>query len=69
MHVGYGVNEYGTLVSLHRCDTCGGEFSLCPAVTPEKKGWGSCLGVECVSYDPRRDADKLFAAGEVKRDE
>ena len=69
MHKGYGLNEYGTPVSFHICDTCGSEFNVCPAKTPEAKGWGSCMSTVYPSYDPRRDADKLFGEGKVMRDD
>lgn len=66
MHLGYDKNAYGTLISKHRCDTCGTEFSLCPAVPPEKKGWENCLAPKCASYDVSRDVDKMLESGEVE---
>jgi hypothetical protein len=60
-HLGYGKNEFGTTVSLHRCDTCDGEFTLCPAIPPDRvHRWENCLARECASYDPERDVDRLF---------
>ena len=58
MLVGLSNNEYGTATSVHTCDSCGGTFTVCPAVG--NKGWESCLAEDCPSYDPKRDADKLF---------
>lgn len=59
-HLGYDKNEYGTRISKHRCETCGNEFTLCPAIFPEQKGWENCLAVGCASYDRSRDLDRLF---------
>ena len=59
-HIGYGKNEYGTTISKHQCEACGNEFTLCPAVFPEQKGWENCLAKTCTSYDKSRDADLLF---------
>ena len=63
MHKGYTANEYGTTVSKHVCDTCGGEFTVCPAAFPETKGWDSCLQPQCASYDASRDVDKMLEEG------
>jgi hypothetical protein len=59
-HLGYDKNEHGTRISKHRCDACGEEFTVCPPVYPEQKGWGNCMGKACTSYDPKRDMDLLF---------
>jgi hypothetical protein len=59
-HLGYEKNEYGTQISRHRCEACGSEFTLCPPVYPEQKGWENCLGAQCTSYDRSRDIDLLF---------
>lgn len=54
-------NEHGTGVSFFECNTCGVEYSICPAVPPDKhQDWSMCLSEECDSYDPHRDADVLF---------
>jgi hypothetical protein len=56
-------NEYGTPVSVHRCDTCGVEFTVCPSVpdgSPRLDDWGSCLAETCDSYDIARDVDMFF---------
>lgn len=61
-------NEYGTPVTLYRCGSCAGTFTVCPAVAPEHDDqWAGCLGETCGSYDPHRDGDKLFDAGRVHR--
>ena len=52
-------NEYGTPISEHLCETCFTTFTLCPA-RPNDKGWKNCLGIECPSYDSKRDIDKYF---------
>ncbi len=69
MKIGMSNNEYSTSVSVHICDTCGGKFTVCPAIADNTKGWENCLGKECDSYDINRDADKLFESGSksVKR--
>ena len=62
------VNEFGVRVLMNRCKTCGGLFTVCPIpANPEE--WEHCLGEECDSYDEARDADKLFDAGLVSRDD
>lgn len=64
MHVGYGTDEEsGTRVSLHLCDTCNREFTLCPAVDPDKEGWENCLYWSCKSYDVKRDLELSFITG------
>ncbi len=55
--IGERFNEYGTLVSVHKCPDCGSEFTVCP---PSNSDWGGCQAKTCISYDPKRDADKLF---------
>jgi hypothetical protein len=61
MYRGLGVNEYGTEVSLHRCDSCGDDFSVCPGVPPDKTNeWDTCLSIACESYEPMRDAELYF---------
>lgn len=60
MKIGMSKNEYGTPVSVHICDTCGVEFTVCPAADDNKKGWENCLIPECDSYDEKRDIDKWF---------
>lgn len=61
MKLGHEKNGYGTLVTRFKCEYCGREFTVCPAVPPDKEAnWRGCLAPECPSYDPGRDADKLF---------
>ena len=59
-HIGLGNNKHGTPVSLHKCDDCGSEFSVCP---PADENWGGCLGEGCESYDINRDVDALLFFG------
>lgn len=65
-----GVNEYGTPVSCHICESCGHPFTVCPPRTVEQWGTG-CLGDECPSYDITRDVDMFFEpmadAGLIRR--
>ena len=51
------LNEFGVTVSVHTCWACGDEFTVCP---PAGEDWGGCMAPNCPSYDPKRDADKLF---------
>lgn len=60
MHKGFSNNEYGTKVSNHTCDTCGNDFTVCPAKDKDSTSFNDCLALECGSYDPNRDADILF---------
>lgn len=67
MYRGVGVNEYGTLVSLHTCDTCGDEFSVCPEVPQDRADeWDGCMSVACDSYEPMRDAELYLGLGMVE---
>lgn len=62
-------NEYGTGTSYHVCDTCGEEFTICPAKEPEDRGWDHCLSDKCPSYDPSRDVELLFMSNtEIARE-
>jgi hypothetical protein len=67
MKIGMRKNEYGNTVSVHWCETCGEEFTVCPPVR-DTDAWRGCLRPECTSYDPERDADKLFDSGRCKRE-
>jgi len=60
MKIKNSVNEYGTPISIHICETCGQEFTVCPLLPDDAKGWENCMAETCASYDPKRDADKLF---------
>lgn len=52
------VNEIGTPVSEHVCESCGQGFTVCPAVPSEKADeWRGCLADDCSSYDLARDID------------
>lgn len=62
MRTGETTNEFGTVCSVHTCDTCSTEFTVCPAIPDGREGWESCLARECESYDPERDLDVLFAS-------
>lgn len=58
------VNEYGTPVAEFVCKTCGKPYTVCPVPKPRsERAWENCLAPECPSYDPKRDADKLFEQG------
>lgn len=48
MHLGYDVNDYGTRISRHRCETCGADFTVCPAAFPERD-WRDCMATTCAS--------------------
>ena len=68
MKLGESVNEFGTAVSVHICETCGQEFTCCPARPDDNDNWKNCLSVDCSSYDIMRDADLAFdivAAGGI----
>ena len=60
MYMGIGLNDYGTTVSQHICDTCGGAFTVCPAQDSEGHEYDNCLAETCESYDPARDIDKVW---------
>ena len=61
-------NEYGTPVTLFSCPGCDTTFTVCPAVEDDALDqWPGCLGEGCPTYDPDRDADKLFDEGKVRR--
>ena len=61
-HIRYDFNDYGTMVSVHNCDTCCNEFTVCPAINPESFDWDNCLSSDCNSYNSTRcvDEDDLF---------
>jgi hypothetical protein len=55
--------------SNHVCKTCGGGFTVTPAVIPEKADqWENCLAWQCPSYTPTRDVEFL-GLGSLIRDE
>jgi len=56
-------NDYGTPTSVFECFCCGVEFTICPAVSDEKRRMyeqDGCGDAECDSYNPSRDANVLF---------
>lgn len=59
MHKGFSKNEYGTEISLHNCDICKNDFSVCPAL----KNDDTCGHIDCDSYDSSRDVDLLLSEG------
>lgn len=59
-HLGFDLNEYGTMLSRHVCETCGQGFTVTPAAPLDSKGWDNCLAPTCASYDVNRDLDRLF---------
>ena len=67
MWISYALNKYGTPVSVHICGDCDSQFTVCPAHDDNKPDWGGCLGTTCISYDSKRDADRLFDEGKVLR--
>jgi len=60
-------NEYGTAVDAYQCEACGDRFTVCPANADRSQDgqWTGCLATTCDSYDPARDADRLFDDGNV----
>ena len=67
MFLRMGRNEFGTIVSVHTCDACGEDFTVCPPKIGEggDEEWGGCcLAERCPSYDPARDADRFFDGGD-----
>ena len=67
MSVERTANEYGIAVDAYQCETCGDRFTVCPANPDRSRDdeWTGCLAVTCGSYDPTRDADRLFDDGNV----
>jgi hypothetical protein len=67
-HLGYGRNEYGTLVSRHRCDVCDTEHTICPAQDDDEPcgyppGLDPTWPEGCQSYDAGRDVARLLGDG------
>lgn len=61
------VNQYGTPVSVFRCDDCSDVFTVCPAVPEERRDeWQKCLAATCSSYEADRDVDFLVGAVETE---
>jgi len=57
-------NEYGTPISVFKCFSCGSEFTICPAVSEDKRAAyandGCGDGFECDSYIPSKDVGVSF---------
>lgn len=54
-------NEHGTPLTVHKCDECGNEFTVTPAVPAERRDeWNMCMAESCPSYEPTRDAELYF---------
>ena len=58
--VGLTINDSGVVCSIHRCNSCGGTFTVTPKTD---KVWGGCLAEGCPSYDSKRDMDKRVDNG------
>ena len=66
-HLGFDLNRYGTMLSRHRCDLCGVEFTVTPARPAAENT--PCLIAPCESYDVNRDVDLWFGGdGMLKPD-
>lgn len=58
------VNKHGTPITVFRCEYCGCEFTVCPAVPDiHLDRWKGCLGPDCASYEEGRDVDRLIEDG------
>lgn len=67
MYIKESKNEYGTPISVFKCDFCGQEFTVCPAIKPEdRKSWNGCGAPDCESYDPARDVSRYFVGGKCE---
>ena len=61
------VNEHGVPITVFRCEYCGEEFSVVPAIPDiNLDNWRGCLRPECESYDESRDVDKMLAECKVE---
>lgn len=58
------VNEYGVEISVHECDVCGRQFTVCP---PRNNGENVCLAVGCESYDVTRDVELFWDSLPIRR--
>jgi len=62
-HVGEGINECGTEISIFTCESCGAEFTVCPVVPPDLLDqWAGCMDEGCASYDVTRDVEIFWDA-------
>lgn len=60
MYLNSTLNEHGVKVSVHKCDTCNTEFTVCPGVDKDSTSFNDCLSLDCSSYDPERDIEIVF---------
>ncbi len=65
--ISYALNKSGTPISVHKCEYCGTRFTICPAHDEDAPDWGGCLGTTCISYDIKRDANRLFGTGKIQK--
>ncbi len=67
MKIRDSVNEFGTPVSVHVCEFCGDQFTVCPARITDKEinSYRGCLAPGCESYDPQRDVHLLMETGQI----
>ncbi len=67
MKIRNDVNEQGTPITVFQCESCGVEFSVCPAIPDiDLDNWKGCMRPECDSYDEERDVDKMMDEGTVR---
>ncbi|KTR79125.1 hypothetical protein J2D78_01635 [Microbacterium maritypicum] len=65
-----GINDHGVPTSVHRCDSCGQEFTVTPRVLEGiRDQWNECLSEDCDSYEPMRDVDLYMGLGMVGVDD
>ena len=58
-------NEYGTKVIEFKCEFCSSIFTVCPPPPKERYyKYPGCQGVDCESYSPATDMDKMFMSKE-----
>lgn len=68
-HKGFEIDKAGFRHSVHTCDACGENFTICPPVEPGSPGDEDCGCEGCPSYDPDRDMDIMFMTdAEIARD-
>ena len=63
-------NEYGTPITVLRCEFCNNIFTICPALKEDElQYWKGCTDPTCESYNPNRDVEALvfFGVCEIKR--
>lgn len=63
------VNDFGTPITVFKCDFCHKYFTVCPKVPDDNlHSWRGCLSIECESYTPNRDVDALLFFGCIEID-